>query len=265
MKKIIGILFALCIFVVGCSKEDTSSYDKYLEEGKAAITNQDYEKGRNFFSLAKEENTKEEEANVLYNQTNNLVEAIASKEDKHYDVAIQLCDTILNMNSKSDVVKNAAKDLKEECEKLKKESTEKVTSGEEETVKNQDKEDSSTVEDIRSDYRNKAKEVEDLAVKRDGIFRYQASLINILRSYDINDVQRAKVVYELSDELLNNLYQSLKTDLSEDLFNELKEEQVQWVKNKIEKENTLNNDQLLKYQTLAKMTLDRCEEFNNRY
>lgn len=265
MKKIIGLLLVLCIFVVGCSQENTSSYDKYLEEGKKAIANQEYEKGRNFFNLAKEENTKEEEANILYNQTNNLVESISSKEDKDYDVAIQLCETIINMNSQSDVVKNVAKDLKKECEKLKKESIAKSTSDDEETVKNEDNEFKSTVEDIRSDYINKAKEAEDLVVKENGIFRYQAELINILRSYDVNDLESAKVVYELSDEMLNNFYQSLKTDLDENSFNELKEEQVQWTKNKMEKEKKLNDNQLIKYQTLIKITLDRCEEFNNRY
>ena len=268
MKKIIMLLLVLSMFVVGCSKEDNSSYDKYLEEGKTAIANQEYEKGRNFFTLAKEANSNDNEANALYNQTNNLVEAISSKENKHYDVAIQLCETILSMNSESDIVKSAAKDLKNECEKLKKGSSTEVASDDEEIQDNEvdtEGEESSTVVDIRSDYENRLKEIEDLAVKRDGIFRHQAATINILRSYDISDLKDAKVVYELSDELLNNLYKQIKNDIDEDSFEALKEVQVQWVKNKMEKEKSLNNDQLLKYQTLVNMTLDRCEELNLNY
>lgn len=280
MKKIIMLLLALSIFVVGCSKDNNSSYDKYLEEGKTAIANQEYEKGRNFFSLAKEANSNENEANVLYNQTNNLVEAITSKENKHYDVAIQLCNTILKMNSESNIVKTAANDLKVECEKLKKGFTEEESSEEEESkadantqeeesktdvdTNTQEKE-SNTVVDIRSDYANRLKEIEGLAVKMNGIFRYQEATINILRSYDTSNLQNAKVVYELSDELLNNLYNQLRNDLDESTFKQLSTAQVSWVKNKMEKEKHLNYDEVVKYQVLARMTLDKCEEWNLNY
>ena len=273
------LLLALSIFVVGCSKENNSSYDKYLEEGKTAIANQEYEKGRNFFSLAKEANSNENEANVLYNQTNNLVEAITSKENKHYDVAIQLCNTILKMKSESNIVKTAANDLKVECEKLKKGSTEEESSEEEisadantqeeesktDVDTNTQEKESNTVVDIRSDYANRLKEIEDIAVKRDGIFRHQAATINILRSYDTSNLQNAKVVYELSDELLNNLYNQLRNDLDESTFKQLSTAQVRWVKSKMEKEKSLNYNEVVKYQVLARMTLDKCEEWNLNY
>lgn len=53
-----------------------------MEEGKMEIANQEYEKALNFFNLAKEEK-EDEEVNLLYNQTNSLVEAIDSKEKEN--------------------------------------------------------------------------------------------------------------------------------------------------------------------------------------
>ncbi|MCC3867927.1 lysozyme inhibitor LprI family protein [Terrisporobacter mayombei] len=269
MKKIIMILTILCLFVVGCSKkEDTSSYDEYLEEGKTVAANQEYDKAKNFFSLAKEENSNEEEADALYKQTNNLVEAIDSKEKKHYDVAIQLCSSIEEINSESDIIKSAAKDLKKKCENLKNNPDQEEKEAKKEkkkTAKNKDKKENIKAKNIKSDYKNKAKKAEDLLVKENGIFRYQDALINILRSYDMNDVESAKAVYELSDEMLNNLYKELKTDLDKDSFNKLKKEQIQWLDEKVAKEKGLSKDKLFMYQSLATITLDRCEKFNERY
>lgn len=271
MKKIIMLLLILLIFVVGCSKEDNSSYNKYLEDGKVAIANKEYEKGRDFFTLAKEENANEQEAMVLYNQSNNLIEGISSKNNKHYDIAIQLFDTILSMKSESDIVKNEAKDLKNDCEKLKRESVGEILSDDKEIVNTDDKEivntkeESSSIVDIRSDYENRLKEIEDIAVKENGIYRHQQATINILKSYNLDELEDAKVVYKLSDELLNNLYKQLKKGVNEDVFRELKASQIKWVKRKMEKEESLKNDQLLKYETLVNFTLDRCEYLNSNY
>lgn len=271
MKKLIVIVSMLCIFLVGCSKEDTSSYDKYLEEGKTAVANEEYEEARNLFSLAKEESSNDGEGNALYNQTNNLIEAIDSKEKNHYDIAIRLCISIEKIDSKSDIIKSVAKDLKKECEDLKnnpskqkKAATEKKEA-KKETKEEKTVEDSSEIVSIKDDYNKRAKEAESLLVKRDGIFRYHGALINILRSYNIDDVKNAKEVYELSDDLLNSLYKSLKKDLDEDSFNRLKDEQIQWVKVKMEKEKNLDKYKILVYQTVGNMTIDRCEELNGRY
>ena len=72
-------------------------------------------------------------------------------------------------------------------------------------------------------------------------------------------------MYELSDELINSIYQDLKENMVEDEFNKLKREQITWVENKMKSEENMAGDELLKYQTLAKMTLNRCEELNNLY
>lgn len=280
MKKIIILLVTLSIFLVGGSKKhDISSYEKYLKEGKKAVANEEYDNARNLFSLAKEENRNKEEADALYKQTNNLVEAIDSKEKKHYDVAIQLCISIERIKSESDIIKSVAKDLKKECEDLKnnptkeedKEKEDKKDKEEENKEKEVTKEKKETVKSsaaatkIRNDYNKKAKEAENLATKENGIYRYQAELINILRSYDMNDLESAKSVYELSDEMLNNLYKSLKTDLDKNSFNKLKKEQIQWLDEKMAKEKGLSKDKLFMYQSLALVTINRCEKFNERY
>ncbi|UPA31740.1 hypothetical protein L0P85_06270 [Terrisporobacter glycolicus] len=278
MKKIIMVLTILCLFVVGCSKkEDTSSYDKHLGDGIIAAANEEYDKAKELFSLAKDEKSNEAEAYALYNQTNNLIEAIDSKQKKHYDIAIQLCISIEQIDSKSDIIKSAAKDLKKKCEdfkqnpskaekeekKEKKEKKEKIEK--EEAVKDQPKEESKTVKNIKSDYKNKADKAKDLAAKENGIYKYQGELIKILRSYNMKDVDSAKAVYELSDEMLNNLYKDLRTNLDKNSFKKLKKEQIRWVEEKKAKEKALSKDKLFMYQSLATVTINRCEKFNERY
>ena len=128
MKKVLGLLVVCCILITGCQKsEESTSFDKYMEEGKTAVASEQYEKALKFFSLAKEEKADDTEANSLYNQSNNLVEAIKSKNDKKYDVAIQLCNLIEKMSSKSSIIKEAAKSLKNECDTLSKKEDEKET------------------------------------------------------------------------------------------------------------------------------------------
>jgi len=67
--------------------------------------------------------------------------------------------------------------------------------------------------------------------------------------------------------LRNNLYnliiyiKGIKEESYED-FEILKEEQVAWAKDKIKREKSLSNDELIKYQTLVNLTLDRCDELN---
>lgn len=287
MKKIIMVLTILCLFVVGCSKkEDTSSYEKHLGDGIIAAANEEYDKAKELFSLAKDEKSNEAEAYALYNQTNNLIEAIDSKQKKHYDIAIQLCTSIEQIDSKSDIIKRAAKDLKKKCEDYKKnpskaekeekkekkekkeekeEKEKKEKKEEKEAAKNQPKEENKTVKNIKSDYKNKADKAKDLAAKENGIYKYQGELIKILRSYNMKDVESAKAVYELSDEMLNNLYKDLKTNLDKNSFKKLKKDQNRWVDEKRAKEKGLSKDKLFMYQSLATVTINRCEKFNERY
>ena len=71
MKKLLSLLVVCCILITGCQKsEESSSFDKYMEEGKTAVASEQYEKALKFFSLAKEEKADDIEANALYNQSN---------------------------------------------------------------------------------------------------------------------------------------------------------------------------------------------------
>lgn len=121
------------------------------------------------------------------------------------------------------------------------------------------------IEDIREDYEKKRINSQELLTKGQGIFRYHNALIKTLRSYDVSNLENAKVVYELSDELLNNMYQNFKMEFSEDKFKKITKTQIKWIDNKMQIEKNLKDDELAKYQKFIYMTLDKCEEWTNYY
>ena len=98
-----------------------------------------------------------------------------------------------------------------------------------------------------------------------GFFRYYSALISTLRSYDISNIDNARVVYKLSDELLNNMYQAFKNDWNKEDFDKLTESQLKWIEKKTKIEEEYKNDDLVRYQTLIEMTLDKCEEWTEYY
>lgn len=55
------------------------------------------------------------------------------------------------------------------------------------------------------------------------------------------------------------MYQSFKESFSTEAFDELTTSQLIWIDRKMEIEEELKEDDLLRYQTLIKMTLDKCE------
>lgn len=118
---------------------------------------------------------------------------------------------------------------------------------------------------IEKDYLEKKSVAEELLPKGQGFFRYYSTLIETLRSYDVTNIDNAKVVYKFSDELLNNMYQSFKESWSTEAFDELTSRQLIWIDRKMEIEEELKNDDLLRYQTLIEMTLDKCEEWTEYY
>ena len=119
--------------------------------------------------------------------------------------------------------------------------------------------------DIENDYLDKEKSIGEVLTKGQGFFRYYSALISTLRSYDISNIDNARVVYKLSDELLNNMYQAFKESWSTEAFDELTSRQLIWIDRKMEIEEELKNDDLLRYQTLIEMTLDKCEEWIEYY
>ncbi|MBC5995457.1 hypothetical protein EAI30_16330 [Romboutsia ilealis] len=122
---------------------------------------------------------------------------------------------------------------------------------------------SSNLKDIRADYQNKMIEAREVVTKENGINRYYSILINYLNECNIKNIEDANVIYELSDELLNNMYQECKAYMTEDSFSRLRDEQRKWVENKMIIEDDLKDNELKKYKTLIDITLDRCNELNN--
>lgn len=124
----------------------------------------------------------------------------------------------------------------------------------------------STVDnDIELDYENRKKDISEVLAKGQGFFRYYSGLVNILRSYDVSNIDDTRTVYKLSDNLLNNMYQEFKQEWNEELFNELKEAQLIWIDDKMKVEEKFKDDDLLRYQALIDMTLDKCEEWTEYY
>lgn len=122
---------------------------------------------------------------------------------------------------------------------------------------------SSNLKDIRADYQNKMIEAREVVTKENGINRYYSILINYLNECNIKNIEDANVIYELSDELLNNMYQECKAYMTEDSFSRLRDEQRKWVENKMIIEDDIKDNELKKYKTLIDITLDRCNELNN--
>lgn len=122
---------------------------------------------------------------------------------------------------------------------------------------------SSNLKDIRADYQNKMIEAREVVTKENGINRYYSILINYLNECNMKNIEDANVIYELSDELLNNMYQECKAYMTEDSFSRLRDEQRKWVENKMIIEDDLKDNELKKYKTLIDITLDRCNELNN--
>lgn len=220
LKKIFIILTLCILSITGCSKKDNRSFEKYIEQGKAAVASQDYEKALNFFTLAKEENENDEDVKSLYNQTKNLVEAIDSKEKKNYTVAIQLCEVISKMKSDTNIIKEAA-------EKVKKESNElmgKVKDKEEE--KEKDKKEQSNDNPAA----NKKSQKQYYLARLSQVESKTAVLENSPQQTTMDMRRVMGQCYTKWDDLLNEIYGVLKTELSESQMSNLKNKQRNWIK-----------------------------------
>lgn len=122
-----------------------------------------------------------------------------------------------------------------------------------------------TEKDIISDFDSVKINSQQILTRGQGFLRYYNSLIKVLRSYDVNEISNAIIVYELSDELLNNMYNQFKNDFSEESFSKITQEQLVWIDKKIFLQNSLKDDELNMYKELITMTLNKCEEWANFY
>lgn len=109
MKKTLGILMLCMVFITGCS--NSTSDNSYIEQGKTATI----DIAKEYFTLALEEKTNHTEAKALCDKTDKLIEAIKLSEESKFQEAINICDEINDIDSKTDVVRNASNKLKEEC------------------------------------------------------------------------------------------------------------------------------------------------------
>ena len=274
MKKILIILTICMLSITGCSKNDNQSFEKYMEEGKMAVANQEYDKALNFFTLALEENKDDTDVKSLYNQTKNLVEAIDSKEKKNYTVAIQLCDVISNMESNTNIIKDAADKVKKESNELmekaqrqekEKEIEEKKTQAKEENIKENINNDTTSKSSTKQYYLKRLSQVEDEV----------AQLQNSSEFTNGSTLDMRRIMgecYTKWDDLLNSIYGVLKTQLSESEMNSLRNKQKAWIKYRDSEADKAFSEYeggtmapLEATSVNAELTRKRCYELVNQY
>lgn len=116
MKKLLTTFILITVFITGCS--NNSSYNSYMERGKTAVVEAEYDKAKDFFSLALEEKNKDYEAKALCEQIDIIIEAIKLEENNKFEEAVNLYNKIEDIDSKTDTIKNTANKLKEECNQI---------------------------------------------------------------------------------------------------------------------------------------------------
>lgn len=261
MKKLLTLVLSLLmIMTVGCSKEDNEYFEKYMEEGKMSVANQEYDKALNFFTLAKEEKEDDEELNSLYNQTKSLVEAMDSKEKKDYDTAIQLCENIRSIDSKTSIIKEAADKLKKECIKLKEEKKNSETKKVEQTS-NQ----TSNKTSKKQYFQTRLSTVESQVSELENSPEFTGGSMLQLR-----EVQGK--CYLKWDGLLNEIYGALKNQLSQNEIDSLTNKQREWIKYRDSETEKAGEEYkggtmeiIEKNATITELTRQRCYELVNKY
>ena len=110
MEKILMFLTTLLsLFIVGCSANSTSI--KAVEEGKIALVSKEYDKAKDLFKLAVNEDSKNSEAESLLDLTINYIDLIAIIENNEFDKVDELISKIEN-NSELDIIKEQFSEIK---------------------------------------------------------------------------------------------------------------------------------------------------------
>lgn len=118
-KKILSLMIICMFLLTGCNSD--KKYNEYMANGEQAVKQEQYEYALDYFESALTEKDGDIEATSLHAQVEKLLQVKAKIKNKLYDNAIELCDEIIQSQSNSSVCKNAAQNLKAECEKLKEE------------------------------------------------------------------------------------------------------------------------------------------------
>lgn len=119
-KRLLALMMVCMLVLTGCNKSN-KKYDEYMQSGEESVKQELYEDALDYFDKALEEKEDDKEASSLYKQVEQILQVQAKMKHKLYDEAIELCEKIMDSESKSSVCRDAAKKLKTECEKLQKE------------------------------------------------------------------------------------------------------------------------------------------------
>lgn len=110
MRKVLIILACiLSLFIVSCGMNGTSK--KAIEEGKVAIVSKEYEKARDLFQLAVNEDDKNTEAKNLLDLSNNYIELLNMINNGEYENVDELIDRI-EKNEQLDIISANYKETK---------------------------------------------------------------------------------------------------------------------------------------------------------
>lgn len=143
MKKfrLIATILIIAMSITGCQiKKENSSKEvisnifiKAVEEGKLAIADNDYVKAYNMFTLALEEHN-DDEISKLNEQCKLVIELIEISDELENEKDMtsenvenkinsiyELCEKIVNIDTKSNLIKDKVKELKMEIASVKKE------------------------------------------------------------------------------------------------------------------------------------------------
>ncbi|GAA0864054.1 lysozyme inhibitor LprI family protein [Paraclostridium tenue] len=256
-KSIFIPLIGSLLILTGCEK-NLSSYNKMMDDGKAAIVNNDYEKAEGMFDLALEKKSDDKEAKILKEQTEKLINAVKMQKEKNSEAAKKLCNEIDSMDSKSDVVKNQANKLKQELDSLKNLDNKEESS-------NQKSKTSKSEHGILAD--KKYKYIAKLGEIQDEIDSYA-------ENYETTPAMKEgeATALKLWDSALNEIYQEIKENTNPKEMEIIKQSQLDWIKyrdKEAEKESKeAGNGSLsgIAYDSaLAELTKQRCYELVNTY
>ena len=119
LKKALALIIICAFILTGCNSD--KKYNEYMDSGEQAVRQEQYQDALDYFESALDEKEGDAEATSLHEQVEKIIQVEAKMKAKLYEEAIDLCDEILASKSESTVGIDAAKKLKEECEKLKEE------------------------------------------------------------------------------------------------------------------------------------------------
>ena len=110
MKKlvVVEIIFLLI------TSFNNSYFNKYMEEGKKAIINEEFIKAKDLFKKAVDKKSDDKEARALYKQSEILLEVINLEKENSFQEAIDLCQNINNTDSEDSIIKEVAEKIKNE-------------------------------------------------------------------------------------------------------------------------------------------------------